>query len=81
MKVYECAEFEFSYDDFSKYYLCHAPSMIFNNEPECITKCKYARKFCPFFKEGKLIGEWKITEDEKAQAINVKKKLKEKGFY
>lgn len=86
MKVYECAHFELDTDDPSgcgeTWMICHHPSKQ-NRTCDIDTEhtFTYCQKFCPFFKEGKLKGEWKISEGEKAQAIKVKKNLKEKGFY
>lgn len=75
MKVYECKHFEYDYDDFDNYYLCHATPMIFNNKLECTTKCKYARKFCPYYEKGKLIGDWKISKDELTEAKKFKGRI------
>ncbi len=72
-KVYECAHYEFDYDDLGKYYWCH------NGDIPC-QECNagrgiYCQKFCPGYKKGNLRGSWVISEWEKKDADEYKKKI------
>lgn len=59
--VYECAFFEYEYDDLGKYSWCHCKKMP---SRECDCHFIYAQQFCPCFDKGKMRGSWIPTEDE-----------------
>lgn len=65
VNVYECAHFEFEYDDLGKYSWCHCKNMPTR---ECDCHYIYAQQFCPCFEKGSLRGKWVPSEDEIAIA-------------
>ncbi len=73
-KVYECYHYEFEYDDFGKYFICHNIDIPGH-------KCKvsgnsiYCQQFCPGYKKGNLRGEWVIADWEKEEVEKLKAKL------
>ena len=70
--VYECAHFEYEYDDFGKYCWCHCPESGYR---ECPSENIYAMQFCPCFKKGKLRGSWEPDEYELEYGEKFKKKM------
>ena len=58
-RVYECAHYEFEYDDFGKYCICNNPKI-----PgfECKIRTVYCQKFCPGYRKGGLRGTWVISD-------------------
>lgn len=76
-KVYECAFYEYEYDDLGKYYWCHNPDIP---ERECNAgRGYYCQKFCPGYKKGCLRGSWEISSWEKKEAREYKEKLKKEA--
>ena len=59
--VYECAHFEYEYDDLGKYRWCRNRE---SGRGECNCNYIYAQQFCPFYKKGKLRGKWLIGDAE-----------------
>lgn len=68
--VYECAHFEYEYDDLGKYRLCRNRE---SDRAECNCDYIYAQQFCPFYKKGKLRGKWIISDADKQAAEEFKK--------
>jgi len=73
--VYECAHFEYEYDDFGKYCWCHNEKSGTN---ECDCDRIYAQQFCPFYKKGKLRGKWVISDEDINAAEEFKKQFEGK---
>ena len=67
--IYECAYFEYEYDDLGKYCWCHNRE---SGRRECHCGYIYAQQFCPFYKKGDLRGKCDIgqQEIEAAQKFN-----------
>ena len=63
--MYECAFFEYEYDDLGKYCWCHNHEIP---KRECDVDYIYCQQFCPGYKKGKLHGEWEITNHDKEMA-------------
>jgi hypothetical protein len=65
VKVYECKHFKSDTDDFSRWIHCRNRDLPWN---QCICENVYARKLCPCFKRGALLGEFdrlpEINTDE-----------------
>lgn len=65
VKVYECKHFKSDSDDFSRWIHCRNRVLPWNR---CICESVYARKLCPCFKRGVLLGEFdrfpEINADE-----------------
>lgn len=74
-KIYECAHFEYEYDDFGKYAWCHNCD---SGHSECPSDYIYGMQFCPFYRQGKLRAEREVTEYEKACALKFKSKMEAK---
>lgn len=73
-RVYECAYYEFEYDDFGKYCICHNQNIPRN---ECnVGRGFYCQQFCPGYRKGRLRGTWVISDWEKADAEEFRKSLK-----
>ena len=64
-KVYECKHFKSDSDDFSRWIHCRNSDLPWN---QCICESVYARKLCPCFNRGVLLGEFdrlpEINKDE-----------------
>ena len=72
-KVYECIHYEFDYDDLGKYHWCHNRNIPGH---ECnVGRGIYCQKFCPGYKKGNLRGSWVISDWEKKDAEEYKKKI------
>lgn len=71
-KVYECAHFEYEYDDLGRYCWCHNKNMP---SSQCEIPCRsiYGQQFCRGYKKGSLRGEWVISDWEKKEAEEFKK--------
>lgn len=74
-KVYECAHYEYEYDDLGKYCWCRNRAM---QKSECDAEFIYCQRFCPGFKKGKYRGMWEISPVEKGKAEKFKKEIAEK---
>lgn len=65
IKVYECKYFKSDTDDFNRWIHCRNNDLPWN---QCICENGYARKLCPCFKHGVLLGEYdevpEIDEEE-----------------
>lgn len=73
-RVYECAFYEYEYDDLGKYYWCHNADIP---ERECNAgRSYYCQQFCPGYKKGRLCGTHEISDFEKKDAEVYKAKLK-----
>lgn len=74
-RVYECAHYEFDYDDLGKWHWCH------NRDIPCqecnVGRGFYCQKFCPGYKKGKLKGSWVISDWEKEEAEEFKKNIEQ----
>lgn len=72
-KVYACYHYEFDYNDFGTYYLCH------NRDIPCrecnVGKGLYCQQFCPGYKKGNLQGSWVISDWEEDEAKKFKEKM------
>ena len=72
-RVYECAHYEFDYDDLGKWHWCH------NRDIPCqecnVGRSFYCQKFCPGYKKGKLKGSWVISDWEKEEVEEYRTKL------
>ena len=71
-KVYECAHYEYDYDDLGKYCWCHNQSIPGH---ECNAGRIYCQKFCPGYKKGKFMGSCVISDWDKKDAEEYKKKI------
>lgn len=72
-KVYECIHYEYDYDDLGKYHWCHNRNIPGH---ECnVGRGIYCQKFCPGYKKGNLRGSWVISDWEKKDAEEYKKKI------
>lgn len=71
-KVYECAHYDYEYDDLGKYCWCRNRKM---NKRECDVRYKYCQRFCPGYKKGQFIGSWELSSDEKMYEEEFKKKM------
>ena len=56
-RVYDCAYYEFEYDDLGKYYWCHNPD---NPNRQCDVHWIFCMKFCPYFK--RKPGSYRVFE-------------------
>lgn len=58
-EVFECVHYEYDYDDFGKYAMCHQPD---SGCYECPSTYKYGMQFCPFYKKGKSVGKIEVPD-------------------
>ena len=72
--VYECYHYEFEYDDFGKYFICHNIN-IPGHECKVRRNSPYCQQFCPGYKKGNLRGKWVIADWEKEEVEKFKAKL------
>ena len=73
VQVYECEHYEYDYDDLGKYHWCHNQHIP---SRECTVGTGiYCQKFCPGYKKGNLRGSWVISNWEKKDAEEYKKKI------
>lgn len=70
--VYECAHFEYEYDDLGKYRWCRNRE---SGRAECNCDYIYAQQFCRFYEKGELRGKWVIGDVEKQAAEEFKKQF------
>ena len=74
-KVYACYHNEFDCDDLGKYCWCHNSDIP---DRECNAgRGFYCQQFCPGFKKGNLRGSWVISDWEKEEAEEFKKKIEQ----
>ena len=73
--VYECFYGEAEYDDFGKYHCCRNTDIPVH---ECNAgRGFYCQKFCPGYKKGSLRGTWVLSDWEKKEAEEFKKKIEQ----
>ena len=70
--VHECANFELDDGFGRRSTYCNSPS---SGRYECGCKYVYAQQFCPFYKEGRLRGEWVVSGAEIEAAENIRRRL------
>ena len=73
-KVYECYHYEFEFDDFGKYFICHNIN-IPGHECKVMRNSPYCQQFCLGYKKGNLRGKWVIADWEKEEVEKFKAKL------
>lgn len=74
-RIYECAFFEFEYDDLGKYCWCHSPK---NPNRMCDVHWKVCSKFCPYYKKKTGRNAYvviELDENDKELMAEAKKKL------
>ena len=72
-RVYECAHYEYDYDDLGKYCWCHNSDIP---DRECnVGRGFYCQQFCPGYKKGELKGSWVISDWEKEEVEEYRTRL------
>ena len=77
--VYECAHFEADDSPYAGDHSSYCNSSA-SGRYECGCKYVYAQKYCPFYKAGRLRGEWVVSEAEIEAARKLKRRLESKRF-
>jgi len=75
-KVFDCAHFEFEYDDLDKYRWCHNPD---SGCRECMCDDIFQMNVCPFFKRGNRASFLEMTDYYKDSVKQFLEKIQQKA--